>query len=412
PVVVVPGLSFTPQRNGNPGKGSIFPTPPASSTRWTANPRMIPFPLRGDQVDLPRLSGLAKPDLAAFEEACAERDLREERRLAYVAVTRASHLLIATGYWWGAATKALGPSPFLEEIREVAGAVPLWAAAPAEDATNPLLAETVTRPWPTGPRSGDVEEGARMVEEAMVGRSGPWASTDDLESDDRVRMSAWARDVELLLADRDKGRGGDGLTVELPGHLSVSSLVSLARDPAALAAQIRRPMPREPAPFARRGTTFHQWLESRWGQQRLLDEDDLFGAADDEVLPDGYLAELQDRFEQSEWAARQPLDVEVPFETMIGDRLVRGRMDAVFRAGAGYEVVDWKTGNPPAGEERRFVAVQLAAYRVAWAALAGVPLDQVSAAFHYVKANVTIRPVDLLDADGLAALLDQIPSVG
>jgi DNA helicase-2/ATP-dependent DNA helicase PcrA len=414
PVVVVPGLSFTAQRNGNPGKGSIFPTPPANSTRWTANPRLIPYPLRGDQADLPRLNGLAKPDLAAFDEACAERDFREERRLAYVAVTRASHLLIATGYWWGAATKPLGPSPFLEEIREVAGTVALWVPPPAEAATNPLLAETVTEPWPAAPQSGDVEEGAQMVEDAMIGRPVPWAPTDALEPDDRVRMSAWARDVELLLAERDKGRGGDGLTVELPGHLSVSSLVSLARDPSSLAAEIRRPMPREPAPFARRGTAFHQWLESRWGQQRLLSEDDLFGAADDDALPDAYLAELQDRFEQSEWASREPLDVEVPFETMIGDRLVRGRMDAVFRSadGDGYEVVDWKTGNPPAGAEKRIVAVQLAAYRVAWAALSDTPLDQVRAAFHYVKANVTIRPVDLLDAAGLAALLERIPTVG
>jgi DNA helicase-2/ATP-dependent DNA helicase PcrA len=39
-------------------------------------------------------------------------------------------------------------------------------------------------------------------------------------------------------------------------------------------------------------------------------------------------------------------------------------------------------------------------------------LDQVSAAFHYVKANVTIRPVDLLDAAGLAALLETVPTVG
>jgi DNA helicase-2/ATP-dependent DNA helicase PcrA len=87
-------------------------------------------------------------------------------------------------------------------------------------------------------------------------------------------------------------------------------------------------------------------------------------------------------------------------------------MDAVFRSpGGGYEVVDWKTGSPPAGDEARFVSVQLAAYRLAWAELTGVDVAQVSAAFHYVSANVTVRPADLLDAAGLAALLDGVPAV-
>ncbi|MGH3239821.1 MAG: PD-(D/E)XK nuclease family protein, partial [Spirillospora sp.] len=187
--------------------------------------------------------------------------------------------------------------------------------------------------------------------------------------------------------------------------------VSLARDPAALARQIRRPMPRPPAPYLRRGTAFHAWLEGRWGQQRLLDPDELPGAADEGAAEDAQLARLQARFEESEWAAREPLDIEVPFETIIGDRLIRGRMDAVFRsAGGGYEIVDWKTGSPPSAQEARFVSVQLAAYRMAWAELAGVDVGQVSAAFHYVSANVTVRPADLLDAAGLAALLETVPA--
>jgi DNA helicase-2/ATP-dependent DNA helicase PcrA len=171
-------------------------------------------------------------------------------------------------------------------------------------------------------------------------------------------------------------------------------------------------MPRPPAPYARRGTAFHAWLEGRWGQQRLLDPDELPGAADEGAADDSHLEELRESFERSEWAAREPLDIEVPFETIIGDRLVRGRMDAVFRDREGrYEVVDWKTGRPPSGDDARFASVQLAAYRLAWAELVGVPVDQVSAAFHYVRANVTVRPADLLDAAGLAALLETVPAI-
>jgi DNA helicase-2/ATP-dependent DNA helicase PcrA len=33
----------------------------------------------------------------------------------------------------------------------------------------------------------------------------------------------------------------------------------------------------------------------------------------------------------------------------------------------------------------------------------------VRAAFHYVRADRTVRPTDLLDADGLAALLTAVP---
>jgi DNA helicase-2/ATP-dependent DNA helicase PcrA len=71
-----------------------------------------------------------------------------------------------------------------------------------------------------------------------------------------------------------------------------------------------------------------------------------------------------------------------------------------------------RTGRPPrSGPEARAVAVQLAAYRLAWAALAGVPVDQVRAAFYYVRDDLTVRPADLLDRAGLAALIDAIPSV-
>jgi DNA helicase-2/ATP-dependent DNA helicase PcrA len=54
--------------------------------------------------------------------------------------------------------------------------------------------------------------------------------------------------------------------------------------------------------------------------------------------------------------------------------------------------------------------VQLAAYRLAWSQLAGVPLARVGAAFHYVVDGGTVRPVDLLDAAALAALITDLPA--
>ena len=106
------------------------------------------------------------------------------------------------------------------------------------------------------------------------------------------------------------------------------------------------------------------------------------------------------------WAARTPVDVEVPFDMMIGDTVVRGRIDAVFEDADGAIVVDWKTGDPPdTVEAKRHAAVQLAVYRLAWAALRGVAPDSVRAAFHYVRTGETVVPDSLPDHADLAALL-------
>jgi DNA helicase-2/ATP-dependent DNA helicase PcrA len=165
-------------------------------------------------------------------------------------------------------------------------------------------------------------------------------------------------------------------------------------------------MPAAPAPQARRGTAFHAWLEERFGAARLVDLDELPGSGDEFAAPDGALAELQEAFLASEWADRQPVDVEVPFETPLGPLTLRGRIDAVFATeDGGFEVIDWKTGPPPSGAELTAAGVQLAAYRLGWSRLTGVPVEQVSAGFHHVAAGRTLRPVDLLDEAGLLALV-------
>jgi DNA helicase-2/ATP-dependent DNA helicase PcrA len=442
PAVFVPGLALGE-------RSQVFPARPRVSTRWTDNPRLIPFGLRGDAGDLPALRGLDAASLEDFTGACAARDLAEERRLMYVAATRAAFWLGCSGYWWGeGGTCRLGPSPFLEEVRSSGVAqVSEWAPEPAPDAENPLLATVDEADWPATPAGRHYEavrEAAALVEaaltEAATMNAGTEQADDALSPEDLALVRAWRRDAELLLAERAQRRGDGTIPVQLPSRLSVSALVSLARDPAELARQVRRPMPRPPARQARRGTAFHEWLEQRYGQQRLIDDLDLFGPADaGEGAGEGDgtgagrgagtgdgrgagrgdgtdrsdLSQLRARFERSPWAERWPRAVEVPFETLIGDRLVRGRIDAVFAddPDGGYDVVDWKTGRPPASDaERHAVSVQLAAYRLAWATLAGVPVAQVRAAFHYVADDVTVRPADLLDETGLTALINQIPA--
>jgi DNA helicase-2/ATP-dependent DNA helicase PcrA len=396
----------------------VFPAAKKSSS-WLRTVTELPVTLRGDQADLPDLTLAAGADqkevamaVADHEAAFDTRRLIEERRLMYVALTRAEQTLLVSGHHWGEGSSTpRSPANFLLEIRDVEHCViDQWAPAPAEGEPNPLDTEPRRMPTPVDPlgsRRDAVAEGAQLVRDAL-----------ELASSDRHSFTCsasvcdaagWQREIDVLLAERAARRAAQ--RVVLPAHLSVSQLVELAEDPSALAARLRRPLPFAPNPMARRGTAFHAWLERRFGCTRLIDHDELPGAADDGAAPNAELGLLQAAFLASEWAVRSPHDVEVPFETVIDGVGVRGRMDAVFAdADGGWTVVDWKTGKVPDAVTLRAVSVQLAAYRLAWSALSGAPLGRVRAAFHYVRADRTLQPADLLDADGLRDLLRTIPA--
>ncbi|WP_405429634.1 ATP-dependent helicase [Micromonospora sp. NBC_00617] len=416
-----------------------WPGPVRNSDHWLGGLGVLPFPLRGDADGLPELALDEAADqravaraVADFTDAWRAHDEREERRLTYVAVTRPRRLLLCSGYWWGEGTKRpRGPSVFLREVYDACldggpgHLVDAWAPEPTPDATNPTAEVVLRAEWPADPLGGRrpaLAEAAGLVRRLMtdgpasvaVGPVGPVVAAPigpAVEPEADPEVARWRREADLLLAERaELTRLSGAVEVALPGQLSVTQLVALRRDPAGLARTLRRPVPTEPNPYARRGTAFHAWLEQRFGADRLLDLDELPGAADADAAPDEALVELQERFLASEWADRSPAEVEVPFATVIAGVVVRGRMDAVFaRPGGRFDVVDWKTGAQPTGPAAEVAAVQLAVYRLAWAELAGVPVDRVGAAFHYVRHGTTVRPADLLDVTGLTAMISQLP---
>ncbi|MFV2100044.1 ATP-dependent helicase [Micromonospora sp. LOL_024] len=415
-VVAVAGLSR-----------GVWPGLVRNSDHWLGGLGVLPFPLRGDVDGLPELvlaeaedqRGVARA-VEGFTDAWRAHDEREERRLAYVAVTRPRRLLLCSGHWWGEGTKRpRGPSALLREVHDVclhAGSGQLvdeWAPEPTPDAVNPTAEVVLRAEWPADPlgvRRPTLTGAAALVRRFLT--EGDTDRSDDETAAD-PEVARWRREADLLLAERaELSRHSGPVDVALPAHLSVTQVVALRRDPAALARALRRPLPTEPNPYARRGTAFHAWLEQRFGADRLLDTDELPGAADADAAPDEELVELQRRFLDSEWADRTPVEVEVPFATVLGGVVVRGRMDAVFRRpGDRFDVVDWKTGARPGGTSAEVAAVQLAVYRLAWAELAGVSVERVGAAFHYVRDGVTVRPADLLDADGLVALMTSVPEL-
>ncbi len=395
-----------------------FPAKPKASDHWLKGMGVLPFPLRGDAIGLPRLALETATDargvrtaVEEFDEEWKAHQEREERRLAYVAVTRPRHLLLCSGFRWGdGLSEPREPSIFLAEIgeacRDGAGAIAVWAPPLVEGETNPTLAEEVSATWPLDPltdRRAAVREGAAMV------RAAAQSTVEVPLSEDGA---AWRLEADLLLAERARQQATDTIDVMLPAHLSVSQLVALQRDPQRLARRLRRPLPEAPDVYARRGTAFHLWLEQRFGGAALLDLDDLPGSGDADAAPDSELEALQQAFLRSEWADRTPQQVEVPFATVVSGVVVRGRMDAVFAVPGQpdqYDVIDWKTGQRPTGADATAAAVQLAAYRIAWAELAGVPVAQVTAGFHYVRDGATVRPADLLDTPALVALVAGVP---
>ena len=137
---------------------------------------------------------------------------------------------------------------------------------------------------------------------------------------------------------------------------------------------------------------------------------DLPGSADDEPADDVDLPLMKERFLASEWADRGPEAIEIAIETTVGEMAIRGRIDAVFpRPGGGFTVVDWKTGAKPSGDQAKVRALQLGAYRLAFARLRGLTLDEVDAAFYYAGTGETVFP-DLPDEEQLVALMGSIPA--
>lgn len=429
-VVFVPGLN-----------AGAFPS--SRDSRWSSGSAALPWPLRGDRADLPQWD-LDQPDQKGWLDAerLFKSDVQvhgeaEERRLAYVAYTRAKHVLwVSSAAWVGSRAGMAEMSPFLAELEVLSrdGCAEIHPQSVSEESLpeeSPLTTELEVALWPYDPLEGPVDPrtGARLRltsgrraameaaaervlarlaaggAETVLDRPGPPEPSRGLEHRGLLRgpAAAWASEAATLLERRS--RRSVVHDVHLPGHISASTLVDLEDDAGSVVARLRRPVPREPGMSARQGTAFHAWVEEYFGAAGMLDLGEAAGS--DDHIDEAYgLDAMVETFRRSEWAHREPAYVEVPVETRIGDVVVRGRIDAVFQdADGGWDLVDWKTGRRPAAGQLKVKAVQLAVYRLAWSRLKGVPLEDVRAAFYYVADNQVVRPHDLGSAERLESIV-------
>jgi DNA helicase-2/ATP-dependent DNA helicase PcrA len=394
--VAVPGLAegTFPSNNTN------------DPDNWITNERQIPFALRGDGDELPVFSlaqctkdSEAGKVIAAYAKSCSAIKKQEEIRLGYVAVTRARTHLLCTTSWWREGAKSVDPSELFTHVANVAherGAVLLSETpAPEDGVRNPIEVDPDTGTWPRDPlgdRRADFDAAVALVQNA---------SAHSLKAAGDEVVDSWIHDAQALIAEV-KHRTSGSIEVALPSRISTSTLVALHEDPEALALTIRRPVPRSQDPYSRRGTEFHAWVEKQFSTMTLFDDSymDYF----DPIEEDGKLEDLKKAWLSSTYANRTPAAIEVPFESVVGGVLIRGRIDAVYETADGFEVVDWKTGSKQLGES---AAIQLAMYRLAWAKLKNIDVTKVSAAFHYVPTSVTDKRADLLDEAALVALIQR-----
>ncbi len=361
----------------------------------------LPWEFRGDADDLPRMPWRSATtrkefvnELAAFEQAVKAHEGSEERRLAYVAVTRARRHLLLSGSYWSLIKKPRPPSVFLRELAEVNLAPPLPDLPESE--TNPLGEDVDMVRWPFDPlgyRRPAVEAAAIAVQDATPGLAGPWRD-----------------ELEVLLAEREARLTG-APTIELPARVSASRFKDFLDDTSAVASALRRPMPEKPFRATQLGTIFHAWVEGRSLDGSTSDELDTLDAETDGDfvgIDAERLAGLKATFEGSPWASRRPVEVEREIHLPFDGRIVICKIDAIYQEGEGadatFEVVDWKTGKSPKdAADLESKQLQLALYRLAYAKWAGIPVERITAAFYFVADDLIIRPEHIDSEEELLA---------
>ncbi|SNT14797.1 DNA helicase-2 / ATP-dependent DNA helicase PcrA [Micrococcales bacterium KH10] len=404
------------------------------SSGWLSGDGSLPYPLRGDREDLERIhfdvgdAAEVEKRIEDFRERVGAQAVLEERRLAYVAVTRARKELLVTGARWSDERKTPSqPSAFLTEIAEDEhttrnqGSLELGTGSEI----NPAAGQEVIGWWPRA-NEKEGEDTSGNGQAILASTVLQYLGDDDRKIDtpklDRARGSIgraeqevaglnsagqlWAL-AELLLREQDAQRLRRSDDVRLPSHMSASTMVQFTADRKQVMDDWLRPVPRRPSPEARRGTAVHSWIENFYRMPAALDLDESDIYEDNDFVTD--LSALQDAFLNSPWAELTPIAMEEPVDVVLGDVTVRTRIDAIFAdpENEGHHiVVDWKSGREPTDAvQQEARKVQLAIYRLAWSRLTGKPIEEIHAAFCYLADGRTVRHDDLPDASALEEIL-------
>lgn len=438
-IVVVPGLveaNFPSYRSRPKEDYTVL------ANSWLTQVSEFPHTLRRDYDSLPPcpfigLSPQAGKDaiLAAGEEYRSELgkwEVAEERRLAYVAYTRArSQLLLTTSHYAALSKTPKMTSRFLKELERSQMVQFLADDERDDDLNNRALDQSSVSVWPhqldalaslEEPGVADVPSQAapdqavpgqavpgkqaglslRLRAAALVSAAGGCqgaGSEEALQIPEGLapQLDDWWRQARLLLQERQI-RQENGQEIVLPSHLAATAMGKVGQEDFIMS--LRRPLPPPPSKAARLGTAFHEEMSQRLNSEGTLLS--LAEACSDRLSP-------ADRKQVNNWLDNvtdleilqgySPYATEIDQEIRLAGFNVRCRIDAVFKAvekgRAQWLIVDWKTGG------QRVRVDQLSLYVHAWAASQGVDISQVRAAYVYVQDGHVdeLRPRQIIDLD-------------
>ena len=428
-IVVVPGLveaNFPSYRSRPKEDYTVL------ANSWLTQVSEFPHTLRRDYDSLPpcRFIGLnpqAGKDaiLAAGEEYRSELgkwEVAEERRLAYVAYTRArSQLLLTTSHYAALSKTPKMTSRFLKELERSQMVQFLVDDERDDDLSNRALDQSSVSVWPhqLDALAGLEEPGVadapgqavlgkqaglslRLRAAALVSAAGGCqgaGSEEALQIPEGLapQLDDWWRQARLLLQERQI-RQENGQEIVLPSHLAATAMGKVGQEDFIMS--LRRPLPPPPSKAARLGTAFHEEMAQRLNSEGTLLS--LAEAGSDRLSP-------ADRKQVNNWLDNvtdleilqgySPYATEIDQEIRLAGFNVRCRIDAVFKAvekgRAQWLIVDWKTGG------QRVRVDQLSLYVHAWAASQGVDISQVRAAYVYVQDGHVdeLRPRQIIGLD-------------
>ena len=438
-IVVVPGLveaNFPSYRSRPKEDYTVL------ANSWITQVSEFPHTLRRDYDSLPPcpfigLSPQAGKDaiLAAGEEYRSELgkwEVAEERRLAYVAYTRArSQLLLTTSHYAALSKTPKMTSRFLKELERSQMVQFLADDERDDDLSNRALDQSSVSVWPhqldalasleepgvadvpsqaapdqAGPGQAALGKQAglslRLRAAALVSAAGGCqgaGSEEALQIPEGLapQLDDWWRQARLLLQERQI-RQENGQEIVLPSHLAATAMAKVGKEDFIMS--LRRPLPPPPSKAARLGTAFHEEMSQRLNSEGTLLS--LAEAGSDRLSP-------ADRKQVNDWLDNvadleilqgySPYATEIDQEIRLAGFNVRCRIDAVFKAvekgRAQWLIVDWKTGG------QRVRVDQLSLYVHAWAASQGVDISQVRAAYVYVQDGHVdeLRPRQIIDLD-------------
>ena len=411
PMVAVVGLSAGTGKDGSPRYG-IFPDARVADPRRAQG---FPYELREDAGHLPRFNGNAR----AFRGELEERALEDERRLFYVAITRAKQLLVLTSAWWyqGSEKTPKGPGPFWNEAAgHPAVEVLVRADQPAASPLTERLRERVSWPHP-GRRPEDTDDpvfGEGLAAAVELERAAPGT----LEA----RVPPGQADAFRAAAEAGRHLLDAARVDPTPARVTPPGSSRSARcwtTPAAPATSTGRWSGRcHRRPSRRPGSA--RWSTACWSGGPATSPTCWTPTTSPAATS---LPELIDQasrnFAATRYATLPPPEAEVGVILRLGPWVIRGRIDAIFRPDPGgpppgqedaeVELVDWKTGRRV--EHTTGGLDQLAIYALAMRELGELPGDRCLVSYCYLGGDEPVtdtRTLDPADLDRQRARLEAV----